>query len=83
LKWLDSFKKALIENDYESMEKLLVDIPKFKDPKEQKEVLNLIVEAKKVVKVEKDKTLSQIQKIIQTKNFLTQKDGEYSFDMSF
>jgi len=51
--------------------------------KEQKEVLNLIVEAKKVVKVEKDKTLSQIQKIIQTKNFLTQKDGEYSFDMSF
>jgi enterochelin esterase-like enzyme len=83
LRWLDSFKRALIESDYESMEKLLADIPEFKDIKEQKEALHLIVEAKKVVKVEKDKTLSQMQKIVKTKNFLTQKNGEYSFDMSF
>ena len=83
MRWLDSFKRALIESDYDSMEKLLVDIPKFKDLKEQKEALSLIVEAKKVVKVEKDKTLSQMQKIAKTKNFLTQKDDEYSFDMSF
>jgi enterochelin esterase-like enzyme len=83
LKWLDSFKRALIESDYESMEKLLVDIPEFESLKEQKEALHLIVEAKKIVKDEKDKTLSQMQKITKTKNFLTQKNGKYSFDMSF
>jgi len=83
LKWLDSFKRALIEGEYEKMEALLEEIPEFKSTKDQKEALHLINEAKKAVKKEKDNTLKQMRNIQNTKKFLTQKNGEYSFDMSF
>jgi len=83
LKWLEKFKRALIEKEYEKMESLLDNIPEFESQKDQKEALHLINEAKKAVKIEKDNTLKQMQKIQKTKKFLTQKNGEYSFDMSF
>jgi len=83
LKWLEKFKRALIEKEYKRMEELLENIPQLESQKDQKEALHLINEAKKAVQIEKDNTLKQMQKIQKTKKFLTQKNGEYSFDMSF
>lgn len=83
MKWLEKFKRALIEKEYKRMEELLENIPQLESQKDQKEALHLINEAKKAVQIEKDNTLKQMQKIQKTKKFLTQKNGEYSFDMSF
>jgi len=83
LKWLDEFKRTLIEEDYTKMETLLEKLPEFDSTKEQKEALHLINEAKKVVKREKDTTLEKMKKIQKTKKFLHTKDSKYNFDMSF
>ena len=83
MKWLENFKRALIEKDFDNIAKLTESMPNFDSLQEQKEALHLINEAKKVVKEEKDKTLSQMQTIQKTKKFVQNKDGVYSFDMSF
>ena len=83
MKWLSDFKRALIEEDFDTVSKLVDKMPIFTGLKEQKEALHLINEAKKVVKEQKDETLKQMQQIQKTKKFVDQTDGVYSFDMSY
>jgi len=82
VKWLNSLKLSVIERDYEKLESLLDDMPKFEDMKDLQSALNLIDEARNIVSIEKDEMLKQMQKIQKAKQFTTYK-REKTLDMSF
>ena len=83
LKWLDDFKRAIIEKDYKNIESLIDKMPKLKDENEASLVLTLIEEAKTLLFLEKEDALKQMQKIKKTKKFLNTKETTYSLDMSY
>ena len=83
MKWLDDFKRALIEQDFVSIEKLIDDFPHFDEIEHQKLALSLIQEAKEVVKHKKDETFKEMQKIQKAKKFENRKEEIHSLDMSY
>ncbi len=82
LKWLNDFKRAVIEEDFNSIEILLDDIPQFSDISSSELALGLINEAREIISRQKDDALSQMQKIQKTKKFVQSKESAYSLDMS-
>ena len=75
MKWLDDFKRALIEKDFETIEKLVENIPHFEEVEEQKLVLSLIQEAKREVQKEKDQALKEMQKIQKSKKYINREQA--------
>jgi len=71
MSWINDLKIAVIEEDIENITAIADSLPKFKDINEAKEALNLIQEAIKIVKSKKEETLDIMNKIKQTKAFLT------------
>jgi len=82
-KWLENFKRAIIEKDFIKIGDMINNIPMFETLEENKEALALVKEANYQTEMERNHILQEMKKVKKTKKFLTQKDGEYSFDMSF
>ena len=83
MQWLDEFKRAVIEEDFNSIETLIDNIPQFSDIKSSELALGLINEAREIIKRQKDDAFSQMQKIQKTKKFVESKESAYSLDMSY
>jgi len=71
MQWLNNLKIAVIENDITAIGNLIKNMPKIDDLHQAKESLALIKEAISLVEVEKEKALKTMQKIKQTKAFLS------------
>ncbi len=71
MSWINDLKIAVIEEDIENITTIADSLPKFKDINDAKEALNLIQEAIKIIKSKKEETLDIMNKIKQTKAFLT------------
>ncbi len=68
--WIDSLKLAIINENFEQIEALSHKIPIFKTLQESQTALALIKQANDLLKNEKNKILSQMQKLKKTKEFL-------------
>lgn len=85
MKWLNDFKRAIIEENVSNIVELTKVPPNFEsaDLDLQKEILALLDEATRVVKKEQNSILAEMSKIKKAEKFLKKEDGNYSFDMSF
>lgn len=80
MKWLESFKIALIEENIKAVDALLSDIPDFKKIEEMREAYTLIGEAKKKFEDEQMIIQQKMNKMQQTKKYLTTNVHESRFD---
>lgn len=80
MKWLETFKIALIEEDIKTIDTLLKEIPEFKKIEDMRTAYSLIGEAKKKFENEQKNIQIQMNKMQQAKKFLTLKEHESSFD---
>jgi hypothetical protein len=74
MKWLESFKIAIIEEDIKSIDSHLKDIPEFKKIEHMREAYALIEDAK--ARFEKEQTLmkEKMNKMQHAKKFFIQED---------
>ncbi len=70
MKWLNSLKIAIIEENIDQIDALTSKLPDFDSKKSAQEALALISEATKIVENHKAKTLVAMNKLKQTKAFL-------------
>jgi hypothetical protein len=68
--WISTLKLAIINKDFDQIEKLSKDIPRFETLDESQEALALIEQVNVLLKNEKEKILSQMQKLKKTKEYL-------------
>ncbi len=71
LNWIKNFKIAIIEENANEIESLIDTMPVFSNNIRAKEALALIEEALKVVRKKRTQTLKNMNKIKQTKKFLS------------
>jgi len=71
MSWINDLKIAVIEEDIDNITSITDSLPKFQDMNDAKEALTLIQEAIKIIKSKKEETLDIMNKIKQTKAFLT------------
>ena len=71
MSWINNLKTAVIEKDIQNITEITDTLPQFEDINEAEEALSLIQEAIKIVKNKKQETLNIMNKIKQTKTFLT------------
>ncbi|NOX14548.1 MAG: hypothetical protein GXP61_00640 [Epsilonproteobacteria bacterium] len=71
MSWINSLKIAIIEDDIKSISKLTNNLPNFTILDEAQEALSLIKVATDIVNKKREETLNTINKIKQTKNFLS------------
>ena len=85
MKWLDDFKRAIIEENVSDIVELTKTPPSFEPLtlEIQNEILALLDEATKLIKNHQNSILDEMKKIKKTEKFLKKEDGNYSFDMSF
>jgi len=85
LKWLNDFKRAIIEENVSDIVELTKTPPSFEPLalEIQNEILALLDEATKLIKNHQNSILDEMKKIKKTEKFLKKEDGNYSFDMSF
>ena len=70
MKWLNSLKIAIIEENITQIETLASNLPEFDSKQKAEEALALISEAINIVSDHRSKTLLAMNKIKQTKAFL-------------
>jgi hypothetical protein len=80
MKWLKSFKIALIEEDINSIDSLLKEIPEFKRISDMREAYALIGEAKKRFEAEQTLIQEKMNKMKKAKKFLSVDRRETSLD---
>ncbi len=80
MKWLKSFKIALIEEDIKTVDTLLSQIPEFKKIEDMRTAYTLIGEAKKRFEDEQSNIQNKMNKMQQAKKFLTVNTRKPSFD---
>ncbi|HIO91051.1 MAG TPA: hypothetical protein EYG69_04690 [Campylobacterales bacterium] len=85
MKWLNDFKRAIIEENVSDIVELTKTPPSFEPLalEIQNEILALLDEATKLIKNHQNSILDEMKKIKKTEKFLKKEDGNYSFDMSF
>jgi uncharacterized protein YukE len=83
MKWLKSFKIAVIEEDISRVDALLKEIPEFKKIEQMREAYTLIGEAKKKFENEQKRIQQNMNKMQQAKNFLNIKEKESKFSEVF
>ena len=71
MSWINELKTAVIEEDIQNITDITDNLPQFEDINEAEEALSLIQEAIRIVKEKKRETLDIMNKIKQTKTFLT------------
>jgi hypothetical protein len=85
LRWLDEFKCSIIEQDIDTIIKLVNNPIFFKDisADEKVEIQALLNVATKLIKSKQNIIKEELDKIEKTKNFLKQDIKTSKFDMSF
>jgi hypothetical protein len=85
LRWLDEFKCSIIEQDIDTIIKLVNNPIFFKDisADEKVEIQALLNVATKLIKSKQNVIKEELDKIEKTKNFLKQDIKTSKFDMSF
>jgi hypothetical protein len=85
LRWLDEFKCSIIEQDIDTIIKLVNNPIFFKDisSDEKIELQALLNVATKLIKYKQNIIKEELDKIEKTKNFLKQDIKTSKFDMSF
>jgi len=83
MKWLKSFKIAVIEEDLNSVDALLKEIPEFKKIEDMREAYTLIGEAKRKFETEQLRIQKKMNKMQQAKKFLNLKEDESRFSEAF
>jgi uncharacterized protein YukE len=83
MKWLKSFKIAVIEEDINTIDKLLKDIPEFKKIEDMREAYTLIGEAKRKFEAEQLRIQKKMNKMQQAKKFLNIEEKESRFSEVF
>lgn len=68
--WLTNFKKALILKEFETLTRLIDDMPQFESLLEMEEAAYLLDHAKTLLEVEKSTTYTSLQQIKNTLDFL-------------
>jgi len=68
--WLDKFKIALVTKNVIEMDRLIVEMPKFKDLKDMEEAFYLIHQGMNILESLKNDTLKDMTKIKKNINFL-------------
>lgn len=68
--WINKFKIALASKNIDALDKLINDIPKFKDNDDIKQAMYLLKEAKELIQTLKDTTSSSMKQIKKNINFL-------------
>ena len=71
MSWINELKTAVIEEDIQNITKITDTLPRFEDIDEAEKALSLIREAIRIVKEKRRETLDIMNKIRQTKTFLT------------
>jgi len=79
-KWLKSFKIALIEEDINTVDTLLVEIPEFRRIDDMREAYALIGEAKKRFENEQSNMQEKMNKMKKAKKFLNIDKREPAID---
>ncbi len=80
-KWLEDFKIAIIEKNFEKIETLLEEMPEIKSIGDLKTSVALINEAKKLLAQEQNQLKENMAKIQKSKKFL-QHEEEHRFTQS-
>jgi len=81
-KWLEKFKIAIIEKDFEKLEQLLEQMPEIKDINQLRSAVSLINESKKLIAKEQRVLKQNMAKIQKSKNFVNTYTEESSFSES-
>ena len=81
--WLNQFKISIIEEDFDKIDKLIMDIPSFETKDELKNSSALIQEAIKTIKNEQIKMRTQMNKIKTNRKFLSQTKAYKYLNHSF
>ncbi len=68
--WLTRFKTALVLEDFEAIDALLEEMPRFDTLKEMEEASYLLAQTKTVVEKNKSQTAQTLQQIKNSINFL-------------
>lgn len=68
--WLTNFKKALILKNFDTLAHLIDEMPHFESLTEMEEATYLLHQAKTLLKLEQSTTLSSLQQIKNTIDFL-------------
>lgn len=81
--WLNNFKIAIIEKNTQNINKLLDEVPQFKDIDEIEEVMYLMREASELLHTLKNETASTMSQLKKNIEFLnsTQHDEKNSLDI--
>ena len=81
--WLNNFKIAIIEKNTKNINKLLDEMPKFKDIGEIEEVMYLMREASELLHALKNETVTTMSQLKKNIEFLnsTQHEGTNSLDI--
>ena len=80
MKWLDKFKIALIEEDIDTVNTLINEMPEFKKIDDMRSAYILIGEAKDRFKQEQLSIFKQMSKIQKAKKFLNTKEKTHRLD---
>ncbi|MCH9814188.1 MAG: hypothetical protein K0U47_09645 [Epsilonproteobacteria bacterium] len=83
MKWLETFKIALIEEDINTIDTLLKEIPEFKKIEDMRTAYSLIGEAKQKFEDEQKNIQLKMNKMQQAKKFLETKEREPAFDEAY
>ncbi len=81
-KWLEKFKIAIIEKDFERLETLLDEMPEIKDINQLRSAVSLINESKKLIAKEQKVLKENMSKIQKGKKFLNTYHQETTFSES-
>jgi len=85
LKWLKDFKIAIIEKDFNKIEQMINDIPKFDTLEENQEALSLVKQANEITLQQREMILKEMQRVKNIKKFLTEnqyeKKGEFDINL--
>jgi len=82
LKWLDDFKIAIIEKNFEKIEKLLDEMPEIKSINDLKTSVALINEAKRLLAKEQQILREDMEKVQKSKKFFSSYHQEERFSKS-
>lgn len=81
--WLTRFKTALVLEDFEAIDALLEEMPRFDTLKEMEEASYLLAQTKTVVEKNKSQTVQTLKQIKNSINFLksTQTESPSSLNL--
>lgn len=81
--WLTNFKKALILKEFETLTRLIDDMPQFESLLEMEEAAYLLDHAKSLFETEKSTTFASFQQMKNTIDFLKATENSPASSINF